>query len=518
MVLRSWPVRGRLVGLVVLLASLPAPVLALAQEAAPTDAITVVAGGLAFPRGFAWDANGVLHVALAGNGETGVEPGSGQPPDDGDGAEPPTAPAVVRIENGCGVPAVVGLPSTRDPYGDHQGPTDVAFLDGQLYVLQDAAGTLADVGPDFPNGLYAANAEGGVRLVADVTAYANANQPTNVYHLLPLGEPFAMVPGDDEVWAVDANRGELLRLGLDGAVERFADLSLNHPVQTAIALAPGGGFYVGFLGASPHADGTSKIVKVTADGAVSDVWTGLTMVSGVAVAPDGTLYALEMATGNSASAPFIFPSTGRIVRQTGPASQEEVVAGLDYPVSMAFGPDGGLYVALPAIAPDGTLGGILRVDPSLPDPLAMPPDILATSACAAASPAAAAPGASPLASPVALTPTAAPTPTTAPETPAAASPTGGTPEADPGKREIGGQAVTIQNFAYDPPTLNVPAGTLVNWTNRDGLPHTATASDGAFDSGNLPPGEAFSFAFDQPGSFDYVCQYHPGMQGTIVVE
>ncbi|MBA3643684.1 MAG: ScyD/ScyE family protein, partial [Chloroflexia bacterium] len=231
-----------------------------AQEATPAaPGLSVVASGLTYPRGFTWDANGDLFVALAGNGENQVEPGV--PSAD---AAAPTVPAVVRIEGGCGVPVAVGLPSTRDPYGDRQGPTAVGFLDGELYVLQDATGTLEDVGRDFPNGLYAVNAEGGVRLVADVTAYANANQPANVYHLLPLGEPFAMVAGDDEFWAVDANRGELLRLTTDGGVERFADLSLNHPVPTAIALAPDGGLYVGFLGASPHTDGTSKIVKVTA--------------------------------------------------------------------------------------------------------------------------------------------------------------------------------------------------------------------------------------------------------------
>jgi plastocyanin len=50
------------------------------------------------------------------------------------------------------------------------------------------------------------------------------------------------------------------------------------------------------------------------------------------------------------------------------------------------------------------------------------------------------------------------------------------------------------------------------------VPHTATASDGSFDSGNLNPGQSFSFTFATPGSFPYVCQYHAGMQGTIVVQ
>ncbi len=496
--------RGWIVGLVALLIGIGP---SLAQEATPeASGLSVVASGLTYPRGFTWDANGDLYVALAGNGENQVEPGV--PSAD---AAASTVPAAVRIENGCGVPSAVGLPSTRDPYGDRQGPTAVGFLDGELYVLQDAAGTLEDVGPDFPNGLYAVNAEGGVRLVADVTAYATANRPENVYHLLPLGEPFAMVAGDDEFWAVDANRGELLRLTTDGGVERFADLSLSHPVPTAIALAPDGGLYVGFLGSSPHTDGTSKIVKVTADGTVSDAWTGLTMVSGVAIAPDGTLYALEMATGNSTSAPYIFPGTGRVVRQTGPDAQEEVVAGIDYPVSMAFGPDGGLYISLPAIAADGELGGIVRVDTSATLPIAMPPDLFATSPCVDAAPASASPPGEPVETAAAAT--SPPEATTAP--PAATSAT--TPEAETSKGALGGQAVTIENFAFDPAGLDVPVDTLVNWTNHDGVAHTATATGGEFNSDNLDPGASFSFSFETAGSYSYVCQYHPGMQGTITV-
>ena len=61
-------------------------------------------------------------------------------------------------------------------------------------------------------------------------------------------------------------------------------------------------------------------------------------------APDGTLYAAEMATGNTDQAPFVSPGTGRVVRQTGPDSLEEVVTGLDYPIAMAWGPDGAIYV------------------------------------------------------------------------------------------------------------------------------------------------------------------------------
>ena len=81
-----------------------------------------------------------------------------------------------------------------------------------------------------------------------------------------------------------------------------------------------------------------------------------------------------------------------------------------------------------------------------------------------------------------------------------------------------GTSVAIKDYAFTPATLTIPAGTTVTWTNNDTVPHTATASDGSFDSGNLNPGQSFSFTFATPGSYPYVCQYHAGMKGTIVVQ
>ncbi len=72
-------------------------------------------------------------------------------------------------------------------------------------------------------------------------------------------------------------------------------------------------------------------------------------------------------------------------------------------------------------------------------------------------------------------------------------------------------------WGYAPGTRAVAPGTWVTWSN-DGLDaHTVTALDGAFDSGDLDPSEGFSWYFDQPGTFAYVCTQHPWMTGTIVV-
>ena len=474
--------------------------------------IIVAATGLANPRGFAWGPDGEFYVALAGSGGTKITTSTDASPEDqvlGPTLTGTTA-SVVQIIDGCGTPVATGLPSTQDPYGDVQGPVAVAMLDGELYILQDATGGYEAVGPDFPNGLYARTPNGGVRLVSDLSTYVAADPASNLYHVLELGEPFAMVPWNGGFLVIDANQGLLLRVETSGTVGVLADISEGHPVPTAIALAPDGGVYVGFLTSSPHIDGTAKVIKVEPDGTVSDFWTGLTTVTGLAVTPDGTLFALEMATGNQTTEPNILPNTGRLVRQTGPASLDVVVEGMDFPISMALGPDNGLYVSMPAIATDGELGGIVRIDPTLAGPVTMPTGLFAGSACAQPVSAEGTPDTVPAASPETT-----PASTDAnPETGVAPNATTDDPGGKPG---IASLAVLIQGNAFTPAQIEVTAGGIVTWTNLDSGPHSVTATDGSFDSGTLDSGEEWVHAFDSAGTFAYTSTTDPAMQATVVV-
>jgi plastocyanin len=95
----------------------------------------------------------------------------------------------------------------------------------------------------------------------------------------------------------------------------------------------------------------------------------------------------------------------------------------------------------------------------------------------------------------------------------------GTPAASPAASPAAGATaeVTIANFAFDPAELRVAAGTSVTWTNRDTVPHTATAGDGSFDTGTVDPGASASHTFDTPGTFAYACAFHPTMTGTVIV-
>ncbi len=66
--------------------------------------------------------------------------------------------------------------------------------------------------------------------------------------------------------------------------------------------------------------------------------------------------------------------------------------------------------------------------------------------------------------------------------------------------------------------MTVEAGTEVNWTNSDDAPHTATADDESFDTGDLDKGDSGSVTFDQPGTFSYYCRFHPFMKATVEVQ
>ena len=80
------------------------------------------------------------------------------------------------------------------------------------------------------------------------------------------------------------------------------------------------------------------------------------------------------------------------------------------------------------------------------------------------------------------------------------------------------RTVVIQNFSFKPAQITVKRGTRVTWINKDMTKHTATASNGAFDSGVLRPGQSYSHTFKTAGrTNNYHCQIHPSMRGSVTV-
>jgi plastocyanin len=76
----------------------------------------------------------------------------------------------------------------------------------------------------------------------------------------------------------------------------------------------------------------------------------------------------------------------------------------------------------------------------------------------------------------------------------------------------------MKNVNYLQSKLEITVGTTVEWTNRDPLAHSVTATDKSFNSGLIQPGKTFRHTFTKAGKFSFYCIPHPFMRGTIVVK
>jgi len=81
--------------------------------------------------------------------------------------------------------------------------------------------------------------------------------------------------------------------------------------------------------------------------------------------------------------------------------------------------------------------------------------------------------------------------------------------------------IDVQGFKF-PANTDVAKGTKVTWTNKDSVGHTVTSGtrpnkDGKFDL-SLAAGSTVSFTFTDAGTFNYWCQIHSSMNGTITVK
>ncbi|HEY3367538.1 MAG TPA: stalk domain-containing protein [Symbiobacteriaceae bacterium] len=79
-----------------------------------------------------------------------------------------------------------------------------------------------------------------------------------------------------------------------------------------------------------------------------------------------------------------------------------------------------------------------------------------------------------------------------------------------------GKVVQIKGFQFAPASLTVAPGTRVTWVDLDQREHTVTGS--GWGSATLDNMTAYSFTFGAPGTFDYQCDFHTDMLGSIIVK
>jgi plastocyanin len=72
-------------------------------------------------------------------------------------------------------------------------------------------------------------------------------------------------------------------------------------------------------------------------------------------------------------------------------------------------------------------------------------------------------------------------------------------------------------MSFQPANANARVGQTVIWRNADSQAHTATANNGAFNTGVLGPGGESSIVMQSAGNFNYFCGIHPSMVGSLNV-
>ena len=79
--------------------------------------------------------------------------------------------------------------------------------------------------------------------------------------------------------------------------------------------------------------------------------------------------------------------------------------------------------------------------------------------------------------------------------------------------------VAVENDSFGPNAVSINQGDAVTWHFNEGG-HNVDVTDGPekFASAKTPNGGTYQHTFNKPGTYSYICDYHPSkMKGTITV-
>jgi hypothetical protein len=351
--------------------TLPIAALAMAALVATTAAAaepgtaTKIMSGLDNPRGLTFAPNGALFVAESGHGGAPCDP-----PGSGITCYGVTG-AVTRYWHGEQVRVATLLPSIAGSQGAQaRGPNEIAMHGSGRAILTVG---LEDVWSHrealHHDGLgWLVNIPGNALMAPpshlrtdewsfdqDVAAYWQGAP------VAKESDPFSILAVPDGFVMTDASANALMKIDANGDLSTIAFFPSRpdrrpintDSVPTTVTVGPDGAYYVGeFLGfAPPPAPGNANIYRVVPGEAPKVFCSGWNRIIDIAFDAAGKLYVLEYAEvanpiPTALGAIFeVAPPEPESADRTCP-DRHRVVTGVNLvqPTSMAFGPDGALYV------------------------------------------------------------------------------------------------------------------------------------------------------------------------------
>lgn len=313
----------------------------------------VIASGLNNPRKLMYDADGTLYIAEAGAG--------------GDTeAEGPFGPVTVGLTSQITIVSpegeqsvlIDGLVSTNMGSGSIYG-TNLAYVTDDAYWLVLGEGP---VEAPFPDGLVNAIVQLDpetleVQQVIDVLAYETSENPDGD---IISSNPIDLAIADDgTLYIANAGCNCVMRWTEEDGIQTFASWDIeDNPVPTSVDIGPDGDVYVGFLSGFPFPAQGSRIERWSADGELNQTYEGLTLVTDILVDAEGTIYAVEMASGLG-DAGFV-PESGRVVRVS-EDGLTPVAEGLNFPFGVTMGADGSLVVTINSAFSEPDSGAVICI-------------------------------------------------------------------------------------------------------------------------------------------------------------
>jgi outer membrane protein assembly factor BamB len=365
----------------------------------PPAGCTVYAEGLLNPRFIAFDDSGNLYITEAGDGGPQAFHAPAATPEAGGAtpeASPPAGGEVLTMFGATGQVTMIRADGSRSVIAEKLpsytfgsevvGPAGIVVSNGTVYVAVGGPGPATALVPpvEYRDSVIVISPESGeILTVADIGAYERSTNPdpnavdSNLYGLTAdkEGNLFVADAGGNTVYKVDPKTGDFSVLAVVPGVPmeglknpaRGGAAEID-PVPTDLIPAPGGGVYVGELTGGPFPKGGASILKIHDDGTIETAASGLTMVTGLAMARNGQIYAVQLSE-DFLSQP---PAPGSVVKIGAFNKPYPVLGNLPVPNDIAFDGQGNLYVVVNTTSPAGSppSGAVLKCDL-----LAVPPPV-----------------------------------------------------------------------------------------------------------------------------------------------